>query len=898
MHAKSNRIKTIIFSLVLLFGFTSCENFLKATDVKDEIENMIAYANAQTYEIRVECDEGTGSFIGSTIFKQKESDTFTVEFKIASGYYFTGWKIYSKSQDGTLTELSNEYLEILSFNTETTDGIYKATIKFHKAITNIVIKPQCILLPAVTSFSPSAGTQHYAFAPIQITFNQPVEKPETTEQTSLFKYGPKNISISVGSLSVTDCFKAPVLNASKTTLTLQPIYEKLIAFMGTSPYADVTVKFGEDITVPVGEISLPIVQNSNSTITVSYKNGKETDDPTLPDFLAAREEITDPTELPDLIRFSQKTYTGYNSFEYEDVIRNYVYNGIFYLWGNAYDEGSGVKSVIVTRKKTHLAEDVNDPVQESEVTEAYTAQNATFVDDGRGNTYFCIKYELEETGIYLFNVTVKDECENEVQAAPFSVIYKDNFFEEHKNNFSVWNKQDDNKLVGVYYGIINDPNTMTYTMICNQQIIFDERTGSKFYFSYLDGKDKLRFEPTEAGIDLYLYPTTYWFPAHRFDVKSVDDLPFTVSIVRYIENKPVILGSKDYRFPRKPIFKEKKLDGNYNCYCFSAPYNGYDKVIAASIYEYRLSSEPYTYSYNYYNEGKGLATALNGERIGPFTLEDLEAMAGNSSSSSQLQLDENSISITKSQKPECLDVTVLLDENWQNNYEKISLKCDYTQLQSDDDLGNYSAGMREYVNYNTIENGSSITLTLPTKVFYWYPQTNYTNAKPIELTLIAEKNGVTSVSNKQEISIPSEEIITYDNYPPSAKIDGFYGNYGYMTISFTDRESGVQSGKVTLNGKEYEMIEDVQTCIIPADAFIFGKNRINAYVTDNANNTKTEEFVVYYNSRTAAIDGVTQSEGKWQPNVGDLQQILNGISNIQIGAVLEVINTSTKDSLF
>ena len=55
-----------IFSIsVILFalGLASCNNFLKATEVKKEIEDSIAYANAKSCKVYLKSDASVGSFL-------------------------------------------------------------------------------------------------------------------------------------------------------------------------------------------------------------------------------------------------------------------------------------------------------------------------------------------------------------------------------------------------------------------------------------------------------------------------------------------------------------------------------------------------------------------------------------------------------------------------------------------------------------------------------------------------------------------------------------------------------------------------------------------------------------------------------------------------------------------
>ena len=149
---KSNQIKSnsiiLLFSLILGLSFTSCNNFFKAGEVKDEIEQHIAYANASSYLIKVTFQEGTGSIAkpasGETL--KKVTDTFDIRFEPLPDFAFICWQVTStKLLEG---QNINDYVEI--------EDIQKAEtrVTFKKALEDIVITARVAERAQIISYSP------------------------------------------------------------------------------------------------------------------------------------------------------------------------------------------------------------------------------------------------------------------------------------------------------------------------------------------------------------------------------------------------------------------------------------------------------------------------------------------------------------------------------------------------------------------------------------------------------------------------------------------------------------------------------------------------------------------------------------------------------------------------
>ncbi|MBR6912729.1 MAG: hypothetical protein IKN34_02825, partial [Treponema sp.] len=226
------KFENVLFASVFVLGaiFQSCSNFLESGDFKEQLESDIEYANSPAYDIRVECDEEFGS-IAVSLFSKKVTDEFYVEFRMSSIVQFLGWKAYSRTS-GVLTELSSDYIKF-SDNEEIESGLYRVRVKFLKAVSGIVIKPNCQILPKVSEVLP----EFYDFgvdqdSTIKIKFNKCVN-PDTFGDFS-------GIKIKSGSENLRDYYGTPYFSDDNKTINIPTVKTKDIVTSGTK---DIFVSF-------------------------------------------------------------------------------------------------------------------------------------------------------------------------------------------------------------------------------------------------------------------------------------------------------------------------------------------------------------------------------------------------------------------------------------------------------------------------------------------------------------------------------------------------------------------------------------------------------------------------------------------------------------------------------
>ncbi len=131
-----------VFTLILFLTLlVSCENFLNGADIKREIEEQIAYANAPKTSIKISLASADYGSVYPTEIKGAAGDSFTIEFKKKSGIEFKGWTCFDASgQDSDAVTFSDESTTEDKEN-RTENYTVKATIK--SVQDGIEIRPKC-----------------------------------------------------------------------------------------------------------------------------------------------------------------------------------------------------------------------------------------------------------------------------------------------------------------------------------------------------------------------------------------------------------------------------------------------------------------------------------------------------------------------------------------------------------------------------------------------------------------------------------------------------------------------------------------------------------------------------------------------------------------------------------
>ena len=128
---------------MLLGCFTSCSNFLKGEQIKEELERILAYNNSKSYTILVTADKDSGQIkkpISGEVSK-KATDVFEIKFEPEPGYSFARWEASSEALPPG--ESIYDYIEFEDAQNPDTK------VTFKKELSSIVINAVCPHLPFV-----------------------------------------------------------------------------------------------------------------------------------------------------------------------------------------------------------------------------------------------------------------------------------------------------------------------------------------------------------------------------------------------------------------------------------------------------------------------------------------------------------------------------------------------------------------------------------------------------------------------------------------------------------------------------------------------------------------------------------------------------------------------------
>ena len=142
-------MKKALFLLIPLFliVLASCDNFMNGSNVQEQLTQMIDVANATSCTLIVSNDTTMGSFLSTGDKSCKLGYSIDVQYTVKKDLYiFKGLKAVDKNDN---TKPLNDYVEFESIDSDDARGIYKVSIKLIKESNDILIVPECTLVPNV-----------------------------------------------------------------------------------------------------------------------------------------------------------------------------------------------------------------------------------------------------------------------------------------------------------------------------------------------------------------------------------------------------------------------------------------------------------------------------------------------------------------------------------------------------------------------------------------------------------------------------------------------------------------------------------------------------------------------------------------------------------------------------
>ena len=852
-------ILPVMAGALFCIALASCKGFFSDNDIAQKIQDAIAYANSASWEIRVECEPDEGTFVTPTILSKKVTDEFTIEFRLASGFKLEGWNAYTKASDGTLTQLSSEYISILSYDTESTDGIYKATVKFLKEARNIVIKPVCSLLPFVQYRTPGSEENCYANTPIVLTFNMPMDTAKPANQ--IFTW--ENIRLTYLGLVMNEYFEAPVYDSNTHTLTLTPVCEDVAentaagisAKTSLSTYIDQVLHASYiDLQVSLQNIfvgNLPLTQNSNSSFFVRYMKDNEKTKPEKSMFFVTREQIS----LESNDHTNEYTTAALADFDDAKVHQNAT-SGVIYIYGTYKDTGSGVRTVTVTEQRTNdttgaaVSENAHVPV-------LYTTQNYPdcFTTNSSGFTTFCLPYNIQsDDGAVLIKVDVQDACQNHAeQLQTFTAI--------KKSSISLDGVQLTN-LRGDAFGMVNNAGTVAVVNALVRNIKIERKInadsnnnnfcqkiyGTTYYSmdDYIltcehEGKPG-EFTPVNGGT----FEEQYWNCTIE-DVESLENMGVTVFVQDFLGNSE----QHTYFFPSDLYRIESWKDNNWFYNSFSGETLGENRSICL-ILDSSNSITGLKYLVTYYADYQKGHSAYNYDSISLYGADNkylvmTKASCGLWGEPSKTEYSINStveylskeivLSAdpvpSRSDTPDMVNIELKVEPGVWNDFDRIYA---YLLPSISDEAESNRFFQKKPAKFVEFEFGKNSAVIEYSK--------EYMKQYDAEVWVFAEKNKKRTKDGKK-YSLNKIVNGECDSTNPSLLVPFLSREDGCLRGSVVDKESKLKSAKYIINDVEYpltkasdnESTDEAWYFNIPIEEIMMNDStEITVQVCDNADN--------------------------------------------------------------
>ncbi len=432
-----------IFNLlgVLLLSLTiiSCGNFLNGEELKEELDQQIAYANYKPIKINIVADANTGSVFPAGEKTVKQTDKIEISFEEANGYTFKYWEVLN-------LDTKEKIEDIIKIENPESKKTNLTVLKETDFI--LLIHPVCIenikidFTPANVADGVPKNTS------LVITSNQPIKQ-------DAFKF---RIEDAVEAYDLSNHYLAPSFSNEGKTVTIRANPADLPK---TNENGTRNIKF---ILKSETEFEDSLVK-LNKDYEWNYKINDNRDfDPPVIRSLTANKIGRYGEVVPEPLDY--RAYNGNASdFDNSDGNNIYVMNKLQFSF-SAYDELSGIGKIIVQEKLIYTRN--NDRAQESnriveteymfnELPMDGSIQSKTFIHDFTKVDY--------DDGVVEVRFIPVDYCGNrelDMSKIPVYVVLRDSVF--NLSGISIRND------VPYELNNRNDPNFKTTVAEINEKI--------------------------------------------------------------------------------------------------------------------------------------------------------------------------------------------------------------------------------------------------------------------------------------------------------------------------------------------------------------------------------------------------------------------------------------------
>ncbi len=199
----------VLFSLLLIL---SCGNFFNGADLRKEIEEQVAYANAKECTINVKSDAAYGSFLSEGEKKCKVGFSMDLQFAAnAKNYSFEGLEAVSTGGESREDCVSFEICE-----SDEKNNTYTISVTLLKAANDIIIRPKCAALPKIVEIKPAlsaGGVEQDSI--IEVSFNKAMDAESFGDFSCL--------TISSDGEDLADLFDTPHFYDGNTKIGIVPL---------------------------------------------------------------------------------------------------------------------------------------------------------------------------------------------------------------------------------------------------------------------------------------------------------------------------------------------------------------------------------------------------------------------------------------------------------------------------------------------------------------------------------------------------------------------------------------------------------------------------------------------------------------------------------------------------